>query len=77
MADPHPAFFKVKAAVKTLDASKALALLAALRAQLADQQCRDDDAALVKVMVEVGLDPKAKYTLEDRDETITLKGDHA
>lgn len=75
MPDKHPEFFKVKAAFKTLEASRALALLAALRAQVADMQCRNDDAELVKVMTEAGLNPKTIYNLEDRDESITPQGD--
>ena len=38
MAEPQPDFFKVKSAVKTLEASNALALVAQLRAQVADTQ---------------------------------------
>lgn len=67
-------YWKVKAAVHARGEAQAKAQLAAALAQMADAYFRSCDAALVTVMTEAGLDPNKEYSLEDTDESITLKG---
>lgn len=73
MAEKHPDYWKVKASVHERGEAMAKAQLAAVLAQSAEAIFRKADADLATVMTAAGLDPKADYTLEDRDESITPK----
>jgi hypothetical protein len=75
---PRVDYWKVKAAITARNESRALALLASAKVQLAAHieqlaaaEFRAADAALVTVMTEAGLDPNGAQKFDDQAETIT------
>jgi len=71
MNEKHPRFWQLKAALSARGEAQARAQLAALVAQTTAQQQQAAGVAFDALLMELGLDPKAVYQLDDAAESIT------